>query len=139
MRHRPFEMFREMIESLPPQEVLEAAVMERRMLDDDLAKGQTVPSEDTALIRTLCRFLERAAHGRLVLPGTMPMEHWTFYGRTVERLVAAGKLPHKAKEDFEAANHKVLFCIMARPPDFLEPDLKPGTPLQVATDQTCVG
>ena len=29
--------------------------MERRMLDEDLAKGQTVPSEDTALIRTFCR------------------------------------------------------------------------------------
>ena len=43
----------------------------------------------------------------------MPMEHWTFYGKTVERLVAAGKLPREVQEDFEAANHDVVFRIMA--------------------------
>ena len=102
-----------MIDSLPPEAVLKAAVMELRTLNEELAWGRTVPNEDTTFIRSFCRFLESATHGRLVLSRTMPMEHWTFYERTVERLVEAGELPLKAKEDFEAANNAAFFRIMA--------------------------
>ena len=113
MNHRPFEVFCEMIDGLPPEEVLKAAAEEKRMLNEDIASGRTVPSDDTSDIRSFCRFLEAAFHGRFVLNRSMPMEHWTFYGRTVERLVAAGQLPHKAKEDLEAANEAAFFRIMA--------------------------
>ncbi len=113
MNHRPFEMFCEMIDGLPPEAVLKAAAVELGLLNGDLASGRTVPSQDTTLIRTFCRFLEGATHGRLVLPPTMPMTYWIFYERTVERLVAAGELPRNAKEDFEAANHAAFFRIMA--------------------------
>ncbi len=106
-------MFCEMIDGLAPQEVLKAAAMERCMLNEDLALGRTVPSEDTTSIRNFCRFLEGAAHGRLVLPRTMPMEQWMFHEKTVERLVAAGELPRKAKEDLQTANNAAFLRIMA--------------------------
>ena len=102
-----------MIDGLPPKAVLKAVAIERFMLEEDLAQGRTLPSDDTASILTFCRFLEGAVHGRLVLPRTMPMGHWTFYIMIVERLVAAGELPREAKEDFEAANHDVFSRIMA--------------------------
>ncbi len=113
MSHRAFETFCEMIDSLSPEAVLKAAAMARSKMNEDLASGRTVPSEDTTLVRTFCRFLESAAHGRLVLPRDMPMAHWMFYEKTVERLVAAGELPRKAKEDFDAANNAAFFRIMA--------------------------
>ena len=116
MGHRLFETFCEMVDRLPPKAVLKAAARERLMLDEDLAFGRIVSSEDTALILNFCRFLEGVALHGLVLPRTMPMEHWTFYRRTVERLVAAGELPHQVQEEFEAVNHDVFFRIMADPP-----------------------
>ena len=58
---------------------------------------------EAAKQKEFCRFLEDAALGWLALPRTMPMEHWTFYGKTVERLVAVGELPRQVQEDFEAA------------------------------------
>jgi len=113
MSRYPFEMFCEMIGGLPPKAVLKAVAIERFMLEEDLAQGRTLPSDDTASILTFCRFLADPAHGGLTLPRTMPMEHWVFYGKTVERLVAAGELPREAQEDFEAANHDVDSRIMA--------------------------
>jgi hypothetical protein len=111
--HRHFELFCNMIDSLPPKAVLKAAARERLMLDEDLAFGRLVSNKDTALILNFCRFIEGAALHGLVLPRTMPMEHWTFYRRTVERLVAVGELPRQVQEDFEAANHDVFFRIVA--------------------------
>lgn len=113
MSHRPFDVFCEMIDGLAPEAVLKAAATELRMLNEDLASARTVPNEDTTFIRSFCRFLEGASHGRLILNRTMPMGHWTFYGRTVERLAAAGEIPLKVKEDLEAANNAACFRIMA--------------------------
>ena len=113
MNHRPFEVFCEMIDGLAAEAVVKAAATEQRLLNEDLASGRTVPSEDTSFIRSFCRYLEGAAHGRLILPRAMPIGHWLFYGRTVERLVEAGELPLKAKEDLEAANSGACFRIMA--------------------------
>ena len=105
-----------MIDGLPPEAVLKAVALERFMLEEDLAKGRTPPGDETGSILIFCRFLEGAAHGELVLPRTVPMEHWTFYGKTVERLAAAGKLTRRVKEAFEAASHDVFFRIMGRCP-----------------------
>ncbi len=90
-----------MIDGLPAKAVLKAAVMERHMLEDDLALGRTPPSDDTDLILTFCRFLGGANHGALIMPQSIPMKQWAFYGKTVERLVAAGELPCEVQGDFK--------------------------------------
>jgi len=102
-----------MIDRLSPKAVLKAAAMERLKLDEDLAQGRTLPSEDTDSILTFCRFLVGAVHGGLIWPRARPMEHWTFYVKTVGRLVAAEELPRDVKEGIEAAFHDVCCCIMA--------------------------
>jgi hypothetical protein len=112
MNDRPFETFCEMIDSLPPKAVLEAAARERRMLEEDLSSGRTPPNGDTASILDFCRFLEGAVRGSFVLPDTMLMEHWAFYGKTVRRLAGAEELPRKLKEDIEAAFRDVFCRIM---------------------------
>lgn len=104
----PFETFCEMIDGLPPKAVLQAVAVERFMLEEDLAQGRTLPNDDTGSILSFCRFLEDAAHDELVLPSTMSMEHWVFYGKTVERLVAVGELPHEVQDGFETAFHDVF-------------------------------
>jgi hypothetical protein len=108
MSSHPFETFCEMIESLPPRAVLRAVAIERFMLEEDLAMGRTSPNDETGLILTFCRFLEDAAHGELAVPRIMPPRHWTFYGKIVEQLAAAGELPRKVREDFETAFHNAF-------------------------------
>lgn len=112
MSHRLFETFCEMIDNLPPKAVLKAVAIERFMLEEDLAQGRTVPSDETASILMFCRFLGDAAHGWLALSRNIPSGHWTFYRRTVERLIAAGELPREVKDDFEAANRGVISRIV---------------------------
>ena len=102
-----------MIDGLPPKAVLKAVAIERFMLEEDLAQGRTLPSDDTASILTFCRFLADPARGGLTLPRTMPMEYWAFYEKTVERLAAAGELPRGVQEDFETAFHDVFSRNMA--------------------------
>lgn len=92
-----------MIDGLPSKAVPKVAALERRMLEEDLALGRTFPNKDTSLILGFCKFVEAVVHGRLVLPSVMPMDQWAFYGKTVERLAAAGELPRGKNEDFEAA------------------------------------
>lgn len=113
MNARLFETFCGIIDSLPAKAVLTAASVERFNLEEDLARGQTPPNEDTDSILAFCRFLAGAADDRMVWPETMPMEHWMFYVKTVRRLVAAEELPHSVKKDIEAAFHGVACCIMA--------------------------
>ena len=112
MSSHPFETFCEMIESLPPKAVLRAVAIERFMLEEDLAVGRTSPDDETGLILSFCRFLEEAARGELIVPRTMPPGHWTFYGKIVEQLAAAGELPRKVKEDFETEFHSAFSRIM---------------------------
>lgn len=102
-----------MIDGLPAEAVPKAVTVEWRKLQGDLAQGRTLPSEEADSILAFCRFLVGAAGGALVWPRTIPMEHWTFYVKTVGRLVAAEGLPHNVKEDIEAALHNVFCCIMA--------------------------
>lgn len=113
MGHRLFETFCEMVDDLPPKAVLKAVAIERFMLEEDLAQGRTVPSYEVASILAFCRFLGDAARGWLTISRTIPMGHWTFYRKTVERLVAAGELPREVKADFEAANNAAFPRVMA--------------------------
>jgi hypothetical protein len=82
------------------------------MREEDLSSGRTPPNGDTASILDFCRFLEGAVRGSFVLPDTMLMEHWAFYGKTVRRLAGAEELPRKLKEDIEAAFRDVFCRIM---------------------------
>ena len=113
MNSRQFETFRETIDRLATEAVLKAVAVEWRKLEEDLAQGRTRPSEDTDSMLAFCRFLVGSACGALVWPRTIPIEHWTFYVKTVGRLVAAEELPQNVKEDIEAAFHDVFCCIMA--------------------------
>ena len=110
---RLFETFRETIDRLPTEAVLKAVAAEWRKLEEDLAQGRTQPSEETDSMLTFCRFLVGAACGALVWPRTIPIEHWTFYVKTVGRLVAAEELPRNVKDDIETAFQDVFCCIMA--------------------------
>jgi hypothetical protein len=100
---RPFETFREMVEGLPSKAVLKAVALERRMLEEDLALGRIFPSKETSSILDFCSFLDAVVRGRLVLPSALPMEHWEFDGKTMERLATAGEFPGRKTTDFEAA------------------------------------
>ncbi len=91
-----------MIDGLPPKAVLKAVALERRMLEEELAFGRTFPKKDASSILSFCKFLESVVDGRLILPSALPMDHWAFYGKTVERLAAAGELPPRKLENFEA-------------------------------------
>lgn len=113
MNGRLFEVFATMINSFPPKAVLRTVARERHMLEEDLASGRTQPNGDIAAILNFCRFLEGAVLGSSALPHTIPMEHWTFYVKTVERLVAAAELPPNVKTDIETAFQNIFRCIMA--------------------------
>ena len=113
MNSRLFETFRETIDSLPTEVVLKAVTVEWRKLEEDLAQGRTKSNEETDSILTFCRFLVGSACGALAWPRTIPIEHWTFYVKTVGRLVAAEELPRNVKDDIEAAFHDVFCCIVA--------------------------
>ncbi len=112
MGHRLFETFYEMVDSLPPKAVMKAVAIERFMLEEDLAQGRIVPSDETTSILTFCRFLGESSHGWLALSRNIRTGHWTFYRRTVERLIAAGELPHEVRDDFEAANRGAISRIV---------------------------
>jgi len=112
MNGSEFETFCAMIGSLPPKAVMKAVERERRMLKEDLSSGRTLPDDDTASILNFCTFLEGAVFGSLVLPDNMPMEHWSFYVKTVQRLVGAEELPRKLKDEVEAAFYGVFCRIM---------------------------
>lgn len=107
-----FETFCELIDTLPSKAVLQAVARDQRMLEEDLSSGRALPNGDTASILNFCRFLESAAQGSLVLPDGMLIEHWSFYLKTVRRLVGAGELPRKLQDNIEAAFHGVVCRIM---------------------------
>jgi hypothetical protein len=107
-----FKTFCELTDSLPPKAVLPAVARDRRILEEDLSSGRAQPTADIASILSFCRFLESAAQGNLVLPDGMPMEHWSFYLKTIRRLVGAGELPRKLQDNIEAAFHGVVGRIM---------------------------
>ena len=113
MNSRLFETFRETLDNLPPEEVLKAVAAERCQLEQDLIQHRILPGEDSDSILAFCRFLAGAAFGSMVWPDTMPIDHWTFYVKTVKRLVEAEQLPFTVRRDIEAAFHGVFCCIMA--------------------------
>jgi hypothetical protein len=98
-----FDKFAKMVTEIPDKGVLRAIELECRMVEDDLGHKRTLPLAEANSILSFHRFLKAAAGGAEVPPTTLPMNHWTFYKETVERLVEAGELPSDAQERFAAA------------------------------------
>jgi hypothetical protein len=102
MANSLFETFARMIEDLPAQAICEAVRLECQMLSDDLACHRDDPPDEVFSIESFHFFLQTAKDGRH-MPGIyfLPAEHFYFYRQTVERLVAASRLPPGSMKHFE--------------------------------------
>lgn len=98
-----FERFEAMVERLPTRAVVSAVVLERRMLEDDLARKRTMPMEEASSIIAFCNFIENAAEADHAPRVAVPIHHLGFYRATVKRLVEAGELPYETGALFDNA------------------------------------
>jgi hypothetical protein len=96
-----FERFAEMVERLPVRAVISAVILERKMLEDDLAHDRTVPINDVRSIIAFCEFLEYAPDTAHLPKAVIPIEHLGLYRATVKRLVEAGELPWESAGVFD--------------------------------------
>ena len=96
-----FESFCEMLESIPIKAVLRAVDAERKMVEDDLTKKRTERDEYVSSVLGFCNFLLLAVCGVHDTITILPREHRAFYGKIVQRLVAAGELPSEITGHFE--------------------------------------
>ena len=93
-----------MIDDLPAQAVCKAVDIECQMLSDDLAYHRDEPLNEVFSIESFHSFLQTAKDGRH-MSGTyfLLAEHFDFYRKIVERLIAACQLPSDALKDFDEA------------------------------------
>jgi len=98
-----FESFCEMLESIPTKAVLRAAEAERRMVEDDLDHKRTEADQYVISILSFCNFLTKAVCGVYASMASLPVEHRSFYGKVVQRLVDAGELPSSSAEYFNSS------------------------------------
>jgi hypothetical protein len=98
-----FEQFAAMVERLPVRAVLSAVVLQRKMLEDDLAHNRTVPLDDVHSIIAFSEFLENAPETMRLSKTTVPIRHFGLYRATIKRLVEAGELPWESAGLFDAA------------------------------------
>jgi hypothetical protein len=110
-----FDNFSEMLETIPAKAIIPAADAERRMVEDDLITKQTVPDQESLSVLEFCTFLIHAARGIQSSIPTWPIEHCAFYRRVVQKLVDAGELPPRFKEQFDVTFSKALFCALNSP------------------------
>lgn len=80
------------MDHLPPAAIKKAAANERQMLEDDMAKGREESLSDVTSILMFCRFLESAERGIPAILPNLPLEHWTYYLKIIQKLVEAGDL-----------------------------------------------
>src|SRR5258707_12068562 len=98
-----FNSFSKMVEEIPTEGILAALEREKKMLEDDLAHKRTQPIHDTNSILSFCHFIGAVRNGGEVTAIALPLQHVTFYRKTLERLIQIGALPFTAKQYFEAA------------------------------------
>jgi hypothetical protein len=103
MKSRRFELFKEMVGSVPAKGVLRAIELEEWMIKDDLAHHRDLLVEDAVSISDFSRFLHAARSGEPVSHGSLPVEHLPYYQEVVKRLIDAGELSYTAQEQFENA------------------------------------
>ena len=97
-----FESFSKMIDKLPAKGIFSAMEREYQMLENDLATNRPVPKQEAHSILTYYRFLNAARSGTLPGPTLLPPGDMAFFRKTTERLIEAGELPARAKEQFDA-------------------------------------
>jgi hypothetical protein len=100
-----YERFQDTIEDIPAKGVLRVVKLQCHMLQNDLARKHTLPLNDVRSIFAFYNFLKCAADGIRIPPVILPMQHISFYRKTVERLIAAEQLPFAAKDQFEEVFH----------------------------------
>jgi hypothetical protein len=88
-----FEQFAAMVERLPARAVISAVILQRKMLEDDLAHSRTVAINDVRSIIAFSDFLESAPDTLRLSKTAVPSHHLGLYRATVKRLVEAGELP----------------------------------------------
>jgi hypothetical protein len=98
-----FEQFEAMVERLPARAVVSAVVLQRKMLEDDLAHKRTVSINDVRSIIAFSDFLENAPEITRLPKAVVPIQHLGLYRSTVKRLVEAGELPWESAGQFDAA------------------------------------
>lgn len=101
MSVRLFESFCVMIDKIPAKGVLTAVELERQMVQNDLAQKRTLPLKDAHSILAFCNFLKHTVNGIHSVSTTLPLQHLSFYKKTVARLIEAGELPFETKELFD--------------------------------------
>ena len=92
-----------MVERLPVRAVISAVILERKMLEDDLAHDRTVPINDVRSIIAFCEFLENVPDTARLSKAIVPIQHLGLYRATVKRLVEGGELPWESLGVFDTA------------------------------------
>jgi hypothetical protein len=100
MKKELFEAFAEMIEGIPAEDILKAIERERLMLKDDLLYKR-VSDEEVASIFSFCEFIKSVTEEDNLIPIELPGNQIACFRKIVTRLVEAGELPVRAKEQFD--------------------------------------
>jgi hypothetical protein len=98
-----FDQFAAMVERLPIRAVISAVILQRKMLEDDMAHKRTVSIDDVHSIIAFSEFLESAPNMARLPKTAVLMNHLGLYRATVKRLVEAGELPWESLGLFDAA------------------------------------
>lgn len=98
-----FEQFAAMVQRLPTRAVVSAVILQRKMLEDDLAHKRTVSIDEVRSIIAFSDFIENAPETTRLPKATVPIHHLALYRATVKRLVEAGELPWECAGLFDAA------------------------------------
>jgi hypothetical protein len=96
-----FSQFAAMVERLPEKAIISAVMLQRKMLEDDLARKRTMPMEDVHSIIAFSEFLENVPKTARLPKAALPRDHLALYRATVKRLVEAGELPWESLGLFE--------------------------------------
>jgi hypothetical protein len=108
MNSRLFESFCEMLDKLPARAVLKAVVAERRMIEEDLERMHTTPTPQESSVLAMCRFLEVIVAGKPDPLPPMTVDQWVACRRVLEKLTAAGELPHDIERHFDTLFSTIL-------------------------------
>lgn len=89
-----------MIDDIPAEGILKVIELERQMLKDDLLYKR-VSDEEVASIFSFCEFIKSVTEEDDMIPVELPGNQIVCFRKIVMRLVEAGELPARAKEQFD--------------------------------------
>jgi hypothetical protein len=99
-----FDLFSEMIETLPAKAILHALDLECKMLEEDMDRNRLNLPEDAFSILCFRQFVLMSMLGEVILcVEPLPSDHIEFYKETIGRLVQAGELPAVTMDNFDDA------------------------------------